>query len=61
MDVQITEGPTIAHQIDQLLGSLQSTVREPTFSYRLEEIRALVIQLAECWARYRRGGQEPEG
>ena len=57
MNAQTTEGLTIEHQIDQLLGRLQGTVREPTFSYRLEEIRAIVIQLAEYWTRYRRGEQ----
>jgi hypothetical protein len=57
MNAQTTEGLTMEHQIDQLLGRLQGTVREPTFSYRLEEIRAIVIQLAECWTRYRRGEQ----
>ena len=69
MNLQTTEGLTMEHQIDQLLGRLQGTVREPTFSYRLEEIRAIVSQLAECWTRYRRrehlsltgcpGAQEP--
>jgi hypothetical protein len=57
MNVQTTEGLTMEHQIDQLLGRPQGTVREPTFSYRLEEIRAIVIQLAECWTRYQRGEQ----
>jgi hypothetical protein len=57
MNAQTTEGLTIEYQIDQLLGRLQGTVREPTFSYRLEEIRAIVIQLAECWTRYRQGEQ----
>jgi hypothetical protein len=53
MNAQTTEGLTMEHQIDQLLGRLQGMVRDPTFSYRLEEIRAIVIQLAECWTRYR--------
>jgi hypothetical protein len=57
MNAQTTEGLTMEHQIDQLLGRLQGTVREPTFSYRLEEIRAIVCQLAECWTRYRRREQ----
>jgi hypothetical protein len=57
MNAQTTEGLTMEHQIDQLLCRLQGTIREPTFSYRLEEIRAIVIQLAECWTRYRRGEQ----
>jgi hypothetical protein len=61
MDAQTTEGLTIEYQIDQLLGHLQGTVRGPTFSYRLEEIRAIVIQLVECWTQYRRGEQKPEG
>jgi hypothetical protein len=54
MNAQTTEGLTMEHQIDQLLGRLQGTVQEPSFSYRLEEIRGIVIQLAECWTRYRR-------
>ena len=55
MNAQTTEGLTMEHQIDQLLDRLKGTVREPSFSYRLEEIRAIVIQLAECWTRYQRG------
>jgi hypothetical protein len=61
MDAQTTKRLTTAYQIDQLLGRLQGTVREPTFSYRLEEIRAIVMQLVECWTTHRRGEQEPEG
>ena len=57
MNAQTTEGLTMEHQIDQLLGRLQGMIREPPFSNRLEEIRAIVIQLAECWTRYRRGEQ----
>jgi hypothetical protein len=60
MNAQTTEGLTMAYQIDRLLSRLQGTVREPTFSYRLEEIRAIVIQLVACWTTYRRGEQEPE-
>ena len=59
MKAQTTKGLTIEHQIDQLLGCLQGTVREPTFSYRLEEIRAIVFQLVECWTCYQRGEQPP--
>jgi hypothetical protein len=59
MNAQTTEGLTMEHQIDQLLGRLQGTVRGPTFSYRLEEIRTIVIQLVECWTRYQRGEQPP--
>jgi hypothetical protein len=61
MDTQTTKSLTAAGQIEHLLGRLQGTVREPTFSYRLEEIRGLVIQLVECWTRYQRGEQRPEG
>ena len=57
MNAQTTEGLTMEHQIDQLLGRLQGMIREPPFSNRLEEIRAIVIQLAECWTRYRRREQ----
>ena len=57
INAQTTEGLTMEHQIDQLLGRLQGTAREPTFPYRLEEIRAIVIQPAECWTRYQRGEQ----
>jgi hypothetical protein len=60
MNAQTTEGLTRAYQIDRLLSRLQGTVREPTFSYRLEEIRAIVIQLVACWTTYRRGEQERE-
>ena len=60
MNAQTTEGLTMAYQIDRLLSRLQGTVREPTFSYRLEEIHAIVIQLVECWTTYRRGEQERE-
>jgi hypothetical protein len=62
MNAQRTKGLTMEHQIDQLLGRLQGTVREPTFSYRLEEIRTIVVQLVECWTRYQRGEQpSPSG
>jgi hypothetical protein len=57
MNAQTTEGLTMEHQIDQLLGRLQGTVWEPSFSYRIEELRAIVIQLAECWTRYQRREQ----
>jgi hypothetical protein len=60
MNAQTTEGLTMAYQIDRLLSRLQGTVGEPTFSYRLEEIRAIVIQLVACWTMYRRGEQERE-
>jgi hypothetical protein len=60
MDAQTHKSLTTACQIEHLLGRLQGTVREPSFSYRLEEIRGLVIQLVECWTRYRRGEQGPE-
>ena len=61
MDVQTSDGLAMAYQIDQLLSRLQGTVREPSFSYRLEEIRVLVVQLVECWTRYQRGEEEPKG
>ena len=62
MNAQTTKGLTLEHQIDQLLGRLQGAIREPTFSYRLEEIRALVFQLVECWTSYQRGEQpSPSG
>lgn len=60
MNAQTTEGPTMVDQIDRLLSRLQGTVGEPAFSYRLEEIRSIVIQLVECWTTYRRGEQERE-
>jgi hypothetical protein len=42
------------HEIIQLLDQLQRYLQRPTFSYRLEDMRTMVVQLVACWATYRR-------
>jgi hypothetical protein len=42
-------------QIIELLSQLQTLVRRPTWSFRLEEIHLLLAELAACWDLYRRG------
>jgi hypothetical protein len=44
----------LEHEITQLLEQLQRAVQPPTFSYRLEEMRPLIIRLVASWARYQR-------
>jgi hypothetical protein len=52
----------LEYEITQLLEQLQRAVQPPTFSYRLEEMRPLIIRLLASWARYRRDAcQLPEG
>jgi hypothetical protein len=55
-----TAGITPEYQMIQLLDCLQQAVCQPPFSYLLEEIRGLVIQLAACWAKQRWGRDRPD-
>ena len=58
MDEQTHEGMTPAQQMTHLLWHLERTVRRPTFSYRLEETHAIVVQIEACWALYQRGERQ---
>jgi hypothetical protein len=55
MGQSTTAGISPQHQMTLLLYRLQDAVREATFSYRLEEIRAIVVQLVACWAKQQQG------
>lgn len=59
MDEQTNEGRTPEQQMTDLLYHLERTVRRPTFSYRLEEIDAIVVRLKACWTMYQRGKRQP--
>jgi hypothetical protein len=48
----------LEQQMSELLSRLQLFVKRPTFSFRLDEIRATVADLVTCWTRYRRGDGE---
>jgi hypothetical protein len=48
--------PDVEQRMTQLLSELQLLVRKPTFSFRLDEIRGILAELAACWDVYRRGG-----
>ncbi len=50
-----TAGITPEHQMAHLLDRLERAVSQPTFSYRLEEIHGIVVQLVACWAKQRQG------
>jgi hypothetical protein len=58
VDEQTNDGRTPEQQMTHLLCHLERTVRRPTFSYRLEEIHAIVVEIEECWAMYRRGERQ---
>jgi hypothetical protein len=58
MGERINDGMTPAQQMSHLLCRLQHTVGGRTFSYHLEEIRAIVVELVECWAMYQRGERQ---
>jgi hypothetical protein len=55
-----TAGISPEQQMAQLLDCLQRAVCQPTFSYRLEEIRGIVVQLAACWAKQQQGRDRPD-
>jgi hypothetical protein len=59
MGERISDCMTPAQQMNYLLCRLQRMVGGRTFSYRLEEIRAIVVELVECWAMYQRGERQP--
>jgi hypothetical protein len=48
----------LEQRITELLSQLQLFVKKPTFSFHLDEMRAIVAELVMCWARYRRGNSE---
>lgn len=43
-------------QMTNLLTPLQLLVRGPMFSFRLDEVRAILAELVTCWDLYRRRG-----
>jgi hypothetical protein len=55
-DTHVAGGETPANrgQAERNLGKA-GVVCEPTFSYRLEEIRAIVVQLVAGWAKQQQG------
>jgi hypothetical protein len=59
MGESIGDGLTPAQRMTHLLCCLQRAVGERTFSYRLEEIRAIVVELVDCWAMYQQGERQP--
>jgi hypothetical protein len=59
MGEKIGDGVTPAQQMTHLLCRLRRAVGGRTFSYRLEEIRAIVVDLVECWAMYQRRERQP--
>lgn len=48
----------LEQRMTELLRQLQLFVKGPTFSLRLDEIRAIAAELMTCWARYRRDSRE---
>ena len=59
MGERIGDGLTPAQQMTQLLCRLQRAVGERPFSYRLEHLRAIVVELVDCWAMYQQGERQP--
>jgi len=49
----------LEHEITQLLEQPQRAMQGPTFSYRLEEMRPLIVRLVVSWAQYRRDACQP--
>jgi hypothetical protein len=45
----------LEQRITDLLSQLMLSVKRPTFSFRVDEIRAIAAELVSCWARYRQG------
>jgi hypothetical protein len=54
MNAPLDDVITLEQQVTQLLSRLERVLSRPTFSYRLDEIQCLVIQLREVWALYQR-------
>jgi hypothetical protein len=48
----------LEQRITDLLSQLMLSVKRPTFSFRVDEIRAIAAELVTCWARYRQGRAE---
>jgi hypothetical protein len=45
--------PDVEQRMTELLSQLQLLVRKPTFSFRLDEIRGILAELAACGDVYR--------
>jgi hypothetical protein len=59
MDAMPDGSQTDEKRISHLLYHLQNLVSTPTYSYRLQEVRAVVAQLLEVWLRYVQEKRQP--